>query len=157
MENKTPEFTEIKWTKNIIKTLGIHYGYNVDIDAIWWEKIYKIKNRIKVWKSRYLTLTGKVLVIKFLFLSQIGFLTESLIIPEKFFQEIATLLWSFSWTSKQPLVSRNTMYLDKETGGVNMPNLRNILLSKQIKIVYNILESNYAHWNMIGKKLATEI
>ena len=33
-----------------------------------------------------------------------------------------------------------------------MPNLRNILLSKQIKIVYNILESNYAHWNMIGKK-----
>ena len=43
------------------------------------------------------------------------------------------------------------MYLDKEMGGVNMPNFRNILLSKQIKIVYNILESNYAHWNMIGK------
>ena len=104
-----------------------------------------------MWKSRDLTLTGKVLVIKTLLLSQIGFLTESSIIPEKFFKEIDTLLWSFLWNSKQPLVSRNTMYLDKEMGGVNMPNLRNILLSKQIKIVYNILESNYAHWNMIGK------
>ena len=49
------------------------------------------------------------------------------------------------------MVSRNTMYLDKEMGGVNMPSLRNIQLSKQIKIVYNILESNYAHWNMVGK------
>ena len=32
-----------------------------------------------------------------------------------------------------------------------MPNLRNILLSKQIKIVFNILETDYAQWNMIGK------
>ena len=69
----------------------------------------------------------------------------------KFFKEIDALLWSFLWTSKQPLVSRNTMYLDEEMGGVNMPNERNILLSKQIKSVYNILESNYAHCNMIGK------
>ena len=69
-------------------------------------------------------------------LSQIGFLTESLITPEKFLKEIDSLLWSFLWTSKQPLVSRNAMYLDKEMGGVNMPNLRNILISKQINIVY---------------------
>ena len=87
-KNKAPEFTEIKWTKNNVKILGIHHGYNVDIDAIWLEKIYEIKNCIKVWKSRDLTLTGKVLVIKTLLLSQIGFLTESLIIPEKFFKEI---------------------------------------------------------------------
>ena len=84
-KNKAPEFTEIKWTKNNVKTLGIHHGYNIDIDAIWLEKINKVKNCIKVWKSRDLTLTGKVLVIKTLLLSQIGFLTESLIIPEKFF------------------------------------------------------------------------
>ena len=49
------------------------------------------------------------------------------------------------------------MYLDKEMGGVNMPNLRNILISKQIKVVYNILKSNYAHWNMIGKKTGYKI
>ena len=149
--NKTPEFTAIKWTKNNVKTLGIHHGYNIDEDAIWLEKINKMKKCIKVWKSRNLTLVGKVLVIKTLLLSQIGFLTESLIIPEKFFKEIDSLLWSFLWTSKQPLVSRNAKYLDKEMGGVNLTNLGNILISKQIKVVYNILESNYAHWNMIGK------
>ena len=110
-----------------------------------------MKNCIKIWKSRDLTLIGKVLVIKTLLLSQIGFLTESLIIPEKIVKEIESLFWSFLWNSKQALVSRNTMCLNKELGGVNMPNLRNILISKQIKVIYNIIESTKAHWNMIGK------
>ena len=43
------------------------------------------------------------------------------------------------------------MYLDKENGGVNMPILRNILMSKQIKSIYKILISDNAHWNMIAK------
>ena len=47
-KNKTPEFTEIKWTRNNVKTLGIHHGYNIDKDAIWLGKINKIKNCIKV-------------------------------------------------------------------------------------------------------------
>ena len=57
--NKTPEFKEIKWTTNNVKTLGIHHGYNIDEAAIWLEKINKIKNCIKVWKSRDLTLIRK--------------------------------------------------------------------------------------------------
>ena len=139
------------FTKDNVKTLGIHHGYNIDETAIWLEKINKMKNCIKIWKSRDLTLIGKVLVIKTLLLSQIGFLTESLIIPEKFVKEIESLFWSFLWNSKQALVSRNTMYLNKELGGVNVPNLRNILISKQINFIHNIIESKKAHWNMIGK------
>ena len=49
-KNKTPEFTEIKWTKNNVKTLCIHHGYNIDEDAIWLEKINKIKNALKCGK-----------------------------------------------------------------------------------------------------------
>ena len=152
-KNKSPELKDIQWTKDNVKTLGIHHGFNIDENTIWLEKINKMKNCIKVWKSRDLTFIGKVLVIKTLLLSQIGFLTESLIIAEKFVKEIESLLWSFLWNSKQPVVSRNTMHLSKEFGGVNMPNLRNILMSKQIKVIYNILESKYAHW----KELASEI
>ena len=40
----------------------------------------------------------------------------------------------------------------KTTGGVNMPNLHNILISKQIKSLYQIIVSEEAHWNMIGKE-----
>ena len=86
--NKIPEFNEIKWTKDNVKTLGIHHGYNIDEHAIWLEKINKIKNCIQVWKTRDLTYTGKVLVIKTLILSQIGFLAESLKFPNMVVKEI---------------------------------------------------------------------
>ena len=33
-----------------------------------------------------------------------------------------------------------------------MPNLHNILISKQIKYLYQIIVSEEAHWNMIGKE-----
>ena len=115
------------------------------------EEINKIQNCIQVWKSRDLTFEGKVLVNKTLLLSQIGFQSETVIIPNNVVKDIDTLLWSFLWDGKQPLVSKNTMYLDKELGGVNMPNIGNILMSEQIKSVYKILMLNNAHSNMIGK------
>ena len=63
------------------KTLGIHHGYETDHAAVWLEKINKIKNCIQVWKSSDLTYKGKVLVIKTLLLSQIGFLADVVNIP----------------------------------------------------------------------------
>ena len=150
--NKSPEYTDIKWTNTNVKTLGVHHGYAIDYNAIWLEKINKIKNCIQVWKSRNLTYKGKVLIINTFLLSQIGFLAETVHVPNNVVKEIDKLLWSFMWDDKQPLVSRNTMFLDKSLGGVNMPNLHNILISKQIKSLYQIIVSEEAHWNMIGKE-----
>ena len=82
-KNKLPEFKEIQWTRDNVKTLGIHHGYNIDENAVWLEKINKMKNCIKIWKSRDLTLTGKVLVIKTLLLSQIGFFNGIVSHPRK--------------------------------------------------------------------------
>jgi hypothetical protein len=30
-----PKFTKIVWTKDNVKTLGIHHGYNIQNDEIW--------------------------------------------------------------------------------------------------------------------------
>ena len=75
-KNKTPQFKKITWTKTNIKTLGINHGYEVDENEIWMEKINKIKNCIQIWKSRNLSYVGKVLIIKSLLASQIGFLAD---------------------------------------------------------------------------------
>ena len=111
---------------------GVHHGYAIDYKAIWLEKINKIKNCIQVWKSRNLTFKGNVFIINTFLLSQIGVLAETVHVPNNVVKEIDRLLWSFMWDDKQPLASRNTMFLDKSLGGVNMPNLLNILISKQI-------------------------
>ena len=149
--NKRPEYDEIRWTDTNIKTLGIHHGYEIDNAAIWLEKINKIKNCIQVWKSRDLTYKGKVLIIKTLILSQIDFIASVVYIPNNIVKQIDTLLWSFLWNFKQPLVARNTMLQNTTLGGVNMTTLHYSLMCKQIKLIYKIISSENAHWNLIGK------
>ena len=75
-----------------------------------------MKNCIQVWKGRDLTYKGKVLIIKTLLLSQVGFLADVVNIPNNVVKQIDTLIWSFLWDSKQPLVNRNTMFLDTGLG-----------------------------------------
>ena len=150
-KNKVPEFNEIRWTKSNVKTLGIHHGYEIDNAAIWLEKIEKIKKCIQIWKSRGLTYKGKVLIIKTLLLSQIGFLADVVNIPNNVVKQIDTLIRSFLLDTKQPLVNRNAMFLDTGLRGVKMSNFSNTLMCKQIKRIYKIITSEESNWNRIGK------
>ena len=72
-KNNRPKFTKIVWTKDNVKTLGIHHGYNIQNDEIWKSIIDKMKNCVHVWKSRNLTYTGKTLIVKNLLISLCGY------------------------------------------------------------------------------------
>ena len=150
-KNKNPEFMEIAWTKSHIKTLGILHGYNIHENAIWMVKINKIKTCIQIWKKRDLTIKGRVLVIKSLLLSQIGFEIEIRIIPGYVLKTIETLIWNFLWNDKKPVGNRNAMYLQPIDGGQNMVNIKEFIICKRIKFAYKLIHSNYENWNIIGR------
>ena len=98
------------------------------------EKITKIKNCIQVLKSRNLSLKGKVLIIKTFLISQIGYELEMNGIPKNIEKDINKLLWDFLWDWKQPLVNRQTMCFNLDSGGVNMINLRQFIGAKQLNL-----------------------
>ena len=125
-KNKKPKFEDITWTNKNVKSLGVHHGYHINQQEIWMEKITKIKSCIQVWKSRNLSLKGKVLIIITFLISQIGYELEMNGIPKNIEKEINTILWEFLWDGKQPLVNRQTMCLNLDCGGVNMINLRHL-------------------------------
>ena len=60
------EVEDLYFTEDPIKYLGIYVCKNsVDVSNLNWEsKVEKIKNTLHLWKSRKLTLYGKVVVIK---------------------------------------------------------------------------------------------
>ena len=148
---KQPEFNEISWTNTYVKTLGINHGYHIPEHEVWMEKIKKMKNCIQIWKSRDLTLKGKILIIKTFLLSQINYELEMNPIPKQIVKEIDKILWNFLWDGKQPLVNKQTMCLDIENGGMNMINLNSFIGAKHIKFIHKIVNSETQHWNMIGK------
>jgi hypothetical protein len=77
-KNNRPKFTKIVWTKDNVKTLGIHHGYNMK------SIIDKMKNCVHVWKSRNLTYTGKTLLVNNLLISLCGYEIEMRGIREKY-------------------------------------------------------------------------
>ena len=100
-KDKTPEFNKIKWTKPHVKTLGIVHGYDIDENTIWMEKINKIKSCIQVWKKCDLTIKGRILIIKVLLVSQIGFEVEMQSIPKHILKTTEDLIWQFLWNDKK--------------------------------------------------------
>jgi hypothetical protein len=155
--NKNPWFRNIKWSKKPIKALGVLHGYNVDIDSIWLEKIKKIKSCMEVWKSRDLTYEGKMLILKSLVLSLIGYEIEMRGIPEKYEREINNLPWAFIWDGKTNQIKRNICCLPKEKGGMGMVNIKNFIKSKRVKSMHKIITSDPDNWNAIGKFWLTSL
>ena len=107
LKGKTPEYNEIKWTNTNVKTVGVYHGYCISEDNIWRDKINKIKCVLHVWKSRNLTIEGKLLQLKTFVFSIITFELEIYGILEKYCTEIETVMLDFLWSSKTHRVSRN--------------------------------------------------
>ena len=155
-KNKIPVYTQISWTRNCVKTLGIYHGYNIDDNDIWRKLISKIKNCLHVWKTRNLSFEGKTLIIKSLIYSVIGYEIEIRGIPDIYMKEINTLVWNFLWDNKTNRIERNVCCLEKEEGGLGMVNLEMIINTKQINTIYKIIHSSEETWNSIGKYWLTK-
>ena len=80
------------------------------IDINFKFKIKKIKIQLSMWKQRCLSLTGKVLVIKSLAMSQILYLANLLPFPDDKIKEIEGLLYEFVWNCKIPKVKKSYIY-----------------------------------------------
>jgi hypothetical protein len=63
----------IPWAKEgqQIKYLGTYVGINIDRNINWNNIIDKIQGTAKVWLNRYLSVYGKVLIVKTLMLSKL--------------------------------------------------------------------------------------
>ena len=150
-KNKNPTCNLISWTRNYVKTLGIRHGYNIEIDDFWRNKINKLKSCIQVWKSRNLSIFGRVLIVKTFIFSSINFELETNGIPDKFSSEIDKIILDFIWSNKKHLVSTDKLKYNKLYGGLNLYSVKDLVRAQRIKMLYKIIHSDTCEWNVIGK------
>ena len=123
MNRSTP--LQLTWTRDPVKILGIHFSYDEKQNnqynfAI---KIQTLQTNLDLWKSRNLTLFGKVLIIKSLGLSQLVHSASNLNVPIDFVNDTRKKLFSFLWKNKTDKIKRECLYQDYGKGGIRMPNL----------------------------------
>ena len=86
--------------KNSIKILGLYFSNSMEISNIeenWTQRVENIKRILCTWKKRKLSLVGKIHILKTFGLSQLVFLMQSLILPDKVLKEINQLFFQFLW------------------------------------------------------------
>ena len=93
-------------------------------DAIFSEKIERVKNILSSWSARRLTLLGKITIIKALAVSQIVHVLTSLPTHQGALKEIDTLLYDFLWESKGDKLKRTQMINDYHKGGLKMIDIQ---------------------------------
>ena len=93
---------ELKWPKDKVKSLGIWISTNPELSASlnYNEKLEKVKEILRCWKYRRLTLLGKITVIKSLAVSQLVYLLSPLRSNYRILNEINDLLYTFLWNGK---------------------------------------------------------
>ena len=149
--NQPPPFklpNKIQWTTKPIKVLGIYIGWNLN-DAYnlnYSEKLTKIKRLLQSWLQRTLSLTGKVLIIKSLAISQIIHFANLLPFPDDIAKQFDELFYNFIWHSKTHKVKKTILIQDYQFGGQKMTDLRTMIKAQKMKWIKLYLNNHRCLW-----------
>ena len=104
---------------------------------------------INIWQKRNLTLIGKIILIKSLFISKFIHILLSLASPnETLFVKIDTLFDKFLWNGKPPKFRKQILEKLVSEGGLNYPNIRHIDATMKISW-FNRLYTTCEGWASI--------
>ena len=159
-DNFFPEKNYI-WTKGPVKFLGVNVSLNKNemYQLNYETQLKKLQNTLDIWKQRDLTPIGKITIVKSLALSQLTYLFSVLPNPpNNFMKKLEQTLFKFIWNGKPDKINRDTMYCNKEDGGLKMTNVHNLVDSLKIAWVKRYLDSeNLGKWKIIFCKEITNI
>ena len=99
---------DIKWPIKPIRVLGIYLSYNKEraLQANFEDKRDSLLKQLHWWKTRNLSLTGKVLIIKALGLTKITLLASLIHIPDRYITAVNKTIYNFIWNGKCDKVKR---------------------------------------------------
>lgn len=139
-------YMDVNWTNEPVRCLGVYIGHNKErcYNLNWTRRLQQIQNVLNSWRSRHLTIFGKITIVKILACSKIYFPALMLCIPEQFCNDVNKVLYSFIW-NKNDRISRKSLIASSEDGGLNMIDIESkfkALKVSWVKRLYNGVTQN---------------
>ena len=163
---KTKAFWLGKWLNNRTKPLGMKWmntptkllGSYVSPDEKGNNqmnfnlKVQKLQTNLDIWKSRGLTLYGKVLIIKSLGLSNLIYSISNVNVPKDIGPMVKDKMSRFLWKNKKDKIKRTSMYQDLSTGGLRMVDIELTIKSLRLAWIKRLLFRDNCNWKIeIGR------
>ena len=102
-----------------------------------------------MWSSRSLTLFGKVLIIKYLGLSQILYSASNTNVPKDMITTVKRKLFSFLWNKKKDKIKREGLYQDFDKGGIHMTHVGLMLKAMRLAWIPRLLKHTNSNWSSV--------
>ena len=150
-----PTEFHLNWVNNTgIKILGITFfnDYFHTQNFNWTNQINKLTSTLDAWKSRTLSHRGKATVVNNLALSKIWYLGSIVEPRKKALKAIKSSIFKFLWNEKMEQVSRDTVFLPLNKGGLGVINPEIQIQALHLKFFSDIrsVESE-EHWVYLAK------
>ena len=120
----------IAWTNDSITVLGIEIAHDRIVLRNYLPLIKKTKTILNRWKSRNLSLGGKIQIINSLVSSM--YVHKMLVLPnmsKKIISELNELLVNFIWNNKKAKIPLEVLQRSKEQGGMKLVNFEKLEMS----------------------------
>lgn len=137
--------TGLQWIEEPFTVLGITFTADLkNIIHLNFDKCLQcVRKEIQSWSKRNISPIGKITIIKSLLLSKFVHLFTVLPQPDKkWIQELEKLFYNFIWNSRIEKISRKTMQLSKENGGLKMTNIEFFIKSLKLTWFRRLFNTN---------------
>jgi exonuclease III len=145
-----------QYVKNMVKMLGVSIGkdkYRVIQENF--DPIYeKIQNSLKFWKSKGLSIQGRITILKTMVVPKLIYALNVLPTPPPGkIKEIEDSFYKFIWKDKPDKVKRDTIIADYRDGGLKMPDISSQNISLKTLWIHRLSEKEGNWSSYIKEKL----
>ena len=118
---------------------------NSNIDT----KLREISSTFNLWKTRGLTLGGRICLTKVFGIPKLNLILQVLSIPEECIKRIEQILYNFVWKGKTDKVKRKVLISNYDKGGLKMLDIRSIIKKFQLCWIQRYFQPNESNWKNI--------
>ena len=142
--------SHLKWCKEGIKITGIYFTYDKELKykCNFSRVLENLKSQLNIWKSRNLSLIGKIQIIKTFAISQVMFVTNMLAVPKAFVTDLNKIMFNYVWNGKDK-VKRCHLVGDYHEGGLKMVDLEIKIRTQRVIWVKRLLDDSENPWKYL--------
>ena len=108
-----------------------------------------MQTNLDIWRTRNLTLFGKVMIIKSLGLSQLVYSASTLNVPKDITSILKAKLFSFLWNNKKDKIKREGLYQDIHKGGLRMVDTEIMFKALKLARIPRLLSPGNPKWRTV--------
>ena len=133
------------------KALGIWFSLNnQEIQSLnVTDRIKSINTLLNIWKSRKLSLKGKITILRTQILPQIQFLFSMIPIEESLLKQIDKVFFDFLWNNKPAKIKRSTIIAPIDEGGLGMIDVYEVHATAKCSWLRRLFDNAETKWKVI--------